>query len=286
MGCKVCLNELCNGGCCDVSYDTLQDIAYNLRLRIAEMGNNYEKRLKEGQSCSPADFDFKAESIERTKLSKSAELIIEHKHLTQLLFVINKEIKNLYNDVDSCLKTKTLCKIKDKALSILGFNCLGECRKDIKIDSTAEQSWIEDNPYCVSREKWEELLYRVCNDLQVSITVVKQRCDLVYDIVREYRDCSIDYNLTKTEKDCRIVYNVLRNDIDCNISYDIFRSLLDCGITYDTIRASLVCGIEFDIDRENNCPMIVTINDTYSLCNDDFDGERLRNIIYQFSIGN
>lgn len=285
MSCRICLNEMCSGGCCIVDYDTLVDVSYNLKLRIAEIGNNYEKRLKEGYSCSPSDFDFKPNSIDRGKLSKTGELIIEYKHISNLLSAINKEITNRYYDIESCIKNKNLCIIKDKALDILGFNCLGECRKDIQVDSSNESEWIDNNPYCVSREKWEELLYRVCNDLKVDITVVKQRCDLVYEIVREYRNCGLDFRLDVTERDCKINYTVLKKVTNCNITYDTYIKLLNCGITHTTIRKALDCGITFGIDKENNCPMIVTIKDTYNLCNDNYDGERLKNIIHTFSIG-
>lgn len=285
--CKICLSEMCNGGCCVVDYNTLQSISYGLKCRLAEIGNSYANRLKEGYSCSPSDFDFNAPSIYRTSLSETAKLIIEHKEIKALLYAIDNQVKNIYNSVEKCICDEALCKIKDTALGILGINCLDDCRLDIKVDSSSEEEWITANPYCVSREKWEEHLYRVCNDLQVEITVVKQRCDIVYNIVREYTNCNIEYDITSTnhDQDCQITYEILRTKTNCDISYDIYRNLRDCGITFKTISTAIDCGITFDIDRENNCPMIATISGGYSLCDTEQDqNEQLQNIIYTFTL--
>lgn len=283
MSCNICLNEMCSGGCCDVDYNTLQSIEYNLKVRLAEIGNNYSNRLKEGFSCSPTAFDFTINSIGRGESDEMGKLLLEFKHISNLLLVLRKELRNYYYDVTSCLKNKTLCTIKDKALTIIGVSCYNDCRLDIQVDSTNEGAWIEANPYCVSKEQWEANLYKVCNDLSVDITVVKKNCDIIYNIVREYQNCLLDYALTKTITNCELEYDLLRQDTDCTISYEIFKTLTECGITFDTVRSALRCGITFDIDRENNCPMIVTIRDTYSLCDDGYDGERLTNIIYTFA---
>jgi len=215
--------------------------------------------------------------------------VSKHSSHSQLLDVVEKEIRNIYNDVDSCICTEALCKTKDIALDIVGFNCLNACRTDLMIDSSGEQAWIAANPYCVSRENWEKYIYQICNDLKFDIRIVdfeniKTKCNIVYDIVREYRNCELDFTIEKTEQDCRIQYNTLVTRHDCNITYDTFRSLLECGITYNTIATAHDCGITFEIDSENNCPMIVTLTDRVNVC-DLEEGEtlKLENLIYSFS---
>ena len=283
--CKICLNDICSGGCCDISYDTLLSLSYGIKTKISEIGDNYAERLREGRSCSPSHFDFKAMSIGRTSLSAEADLIMQYKKLTQLRIAVEKELKNLYHGAKSCVSQFAICKIKDQALDILSFNCLNECRKDLKVTTDDVDEWNAANPYCISRESWEALLYQVCNDLQVEIEVVKQRCDLVYEIVQEYRSCAIDFVLDLTEQDCKIQYDLLVNTVDCNITFDIFQTLLDCGISYNLVRTALECGITFDISKKDRCPMIVTLEGGYSLCDSGEDqNEQLRNIIHTFSI--
>lgn len=285
MSCGICLTDICKGGCCTIEYKQLQSIEYGLKLRVSEIADSYIKRLKEGYSCSPNDFDYNITSNSRNGISKNGELLVEYKEIKNLLSVIQKEIKNLYTNTKSCICKESLCKIKDTAIGILGVSCYDDCRLDLKIDSSNEEDWIANNPYCVSRENWEKLLYRVCNDMKVTLSVVKKRCDIVYDVVAEYRNCDIDYTLDSHILDCTSEFNIIKTDLDCDITFDVYRTLRDCGISFSTISEALNCGITFDIDRENNCPMIVTLDGGYSLCNEDQnDNEQLRNIIRTFSI--
>lgn len=283
--CQICLNDQCNTGCCELSYSVLQDLVYSLKKEIARIGDNYANRLKSGYSCSPADFDFKSNSHSRNTLKEGASLIVNYKKLSQLLFSLNKELKNSYNEVESCIEEKSICKLKDQALSLLGFNCLGQCRQDLYVSTDGLEDWIESNPYCVAREKWEELLYSVCDEIQVDIEVVRQSCDIIFDLQQEYKNCLIDFTLNLSEKDCKIQYNLLRRDLDCNISFNLFKELLDCGISYNLIRRSIECGLSFEIDRTDNCPMVVTLTGKYSLCdNTEQQSEQLKNILRTFTI--
>lgn len=284
MSCKICLSDMCSGGCCNVDYKTLQDISYGLKLRIAELGNNYELRLKEGYSCSPSDFDFQIGSSNRDSISKNGRLLLEYKEVLNLKSVIDQKIKDIYNGAESCLCEKSLCKVKDKAIEIIGVSCYDDCRMDIQVDSSLEEAWINANPYCISKENWEKLLYKVCTDMQVDIAVVKKSCDLVYDIVREYRNCSLDFNIESETLNCEIEFETIKRVNNCEITYQLYRSLRECGISYDLIRRALECGINFDIDLKDKCPMIVTLKDTFRLCDDNYDGERLTDLIYTYSI--
>lgn len=283
--CQICLNDQCDSGCCELSYSVLQDLVYGIKKEIARIGDNYANRLKSGYSCSPTDFEFRGNSHTRDKLNEGASLILQYKKLSQLLFALNKELKNSYFENESCVLSKTVCNLKDQALSLLGFNCLGQCRQDIMVSTEGLEQWIETNPYCVAREKWEELLYAVCDEIQVSIEVVKHACDIIFEIQQEYKNCAIDFTVDLTEKDCRIQYELLVRDVDCSITFELFKELLDCGISYNLIRTALSCGLSFDIDRTDNCPMIVTMTGTYSLCdNTEQQSEQLKNILTTFTI--
>ncbi len=287
MSCHICLSDICDGGCCDAGYEALQSLQYGLKQKVAEIGDSYSMRLKEGYACKPSDLSIgnTLNTRSRDGISRNGELLIEYKHIKNLLSVIDTELSNLYNNTKSCLCPDVLCKIKDKAIEILGVSCFDECRKDIKVDSTNEQEWIAQNPYCVSREKWEENLYRVCSDMQVSLTVVKKKCDILFDIVKEYQSCDLTYDFDSEFKDCKVEFTLLKIPKDCKITYDIFSTLRNCGISYNLIEKALECGITFDVDRENNCPMIVTLEGGYSLCNEEQDqNEQLRNIIKKFNL--
>jgi len=276
---------MCNGGCCSVDYDYLQSIAYELRCKIAEIGDSYTMRLKEGYACSPSDFDYSIRKISRNGISKNGEILIEYKQIKNLLSAIEYQMKSMYRDYKSCICSETICKLKDNALNILNIDCYNTCRLDLKVDENDEKEWTDANPYCVSREKWEELLYRVCSDMEITLTVVKKRCDIVYSIHSEYQSCDIEFDLESHVKDCNIEYDILRSNKDCNITFDTFSTLRSCNITFKTIADALDCGISFDIDRENNCPVIVTLEGGYSLCNTEEDqNEQLRNIIRTFSV--
>lgn len=285
MKCDICLSDMCNGGCCNVDYNYLQDIAYELKCKIAELGDSYAMRLKEGYACSPADLDYSIRKISRDSISKNGKLILEYKQIKNLLSAIEYQMKSMYRDYKSCVRSESICKIKDIALDILNIDCYNTCRLDLKVDSNNEQEWIDSNPYCVSREKWEELLYRVADDISMTLSITKQRSDIVYTMTREYKYSDITMDMKSTKKNCKLEFDVLKNTIDCKLSFNVYKRLRDCNISYDTIYKALDCGINFKIDNKTNCPVLFTLKGSHSLCDTENNtNEQLLNIIKLISV--
>lgn len=117
------------------------------------------------------------------------------------------------------------------------------CRTDLQVDEKNRESWNLSNPYCVSRHRWEKLLYQQC-DLTFTTSHEIIPCELVAYFSAAKVACDLEFQQTITPYDCRIHYDALVEQYDCSLSYDEYAKLLDCNLTINAINYVYSCDME------------------------------------------
>ena len=256
LDCDVCIVE--DLACCsNHSVNTIDDLIYSIDDSIAQMG----KEL--------LYFELYGYRIGECKnLDKYVQLKTQRE-------VLKKYMVSFLKGATTCLKCKELEIIIENVKKVLGHQCFVFTRKDIEIDSSNKSEWDRNNPYCVSREKWEELAYRVCGDLGFNLEVIDlstaceitfntvitpQFCDIIADIKVEKQNCELTSTLTIEEEKCEFDYNILVTSTSCNLSYKLYKELLSCNLTSKIIREVYDCDMSLKINKENpSCAVLVTV---------------------------
>lgn len=147
--------------CNDVDFDQL---IYQSKIALNTLSQKRADSKFLGYSFTP-DADLKLESL------RNYERILDDEYL------------NISLGGKPCLNCNTLQKLAEK-IRKLSTTCNLSLRRDQKVDTSGEASWVAKNPFCVSREKWERLSYQVCGELKLSISSVETVCDITFDIIR------------------------------------------------------------------------------------------------------
>jgi hypothetical protein len=256
LDCDICIVE--DLACCsNHSVNTLDNLIYNIDNAIAEMG----KEL--------LYFELYGYKIKECKdLNKYIQLKTQRE-------AIKKHMIAMIKNASTCFKCNELEVLIENVKKVLGHECTVFIRTDINIDSSNKTEWDVNNPYCVSREKWEELAYRVCGDLGFNLEIIDlsaaceitfntvitpQLCDIIADIKVEKQNCDITSTLTLEEEKCELDYNLLVSSTNCNVSYSLYKELLSCNLTSKIIREVYDCDMSLKINKENpSCAILVTV---------------------------
>lgn len=271
LDCDICVVE--ELACCsNHSVNALDEIIYNINSAIADMGKEllyhelYGYKIKE---CKNLD--------KYIQLKTQRDSIKKH---------MVASIKN----ATTCLKCKELEIIIENVKKILGHSCYVFVRGDIEIDSTNKTQWDTDNPYCVSREKWEELAYKVCDSLgiDISITSLDELCDIAFNTIItpqlcniidrfkiEKQNCDPNYELIINEQQCELDYNLLIHSTSCTLDFELYKELLHCNLDATFIQEIYSCDMELKLTKEKqNCAILVTTTGTeIDLCSLNFNIE-------------
>lgn len=149
------------------------------------------------------------------------------------------------------------------------------CKENIEIDNSNVMQWELSHPHCVTRNRWEELAYRICDDLDIKMESINKSCELVFDLSQEIiscdtitalsiyeQICNIEGKVIRTDRECKIDYELLlEKHSECDITYDIYRKLIACGMSYDIIEQIICDGLTIGI--EDGVPTIKSILGTY-----------------------
>ena len=136
-----------------------------------------------------------------------------------------------------------------------------KCADNVQIDNKGVDAWLLAHPYCATRARWEELAYKICNDLSITFEVIDKSCNLTFDLstttlscdtiaaLSVYdKMCELDYTITRTEKECLADYNLLiENHPDCDITYRLYKELIECNLSYDIINQILCDNVNLNI---------------------------------------
>jgi len=207
--------------------------------------------------------------------------------LRSYLNVIEDENLNIVLGGKPCLDCNKLQRLTEK-IRLLSASCDTSRRKDFTTDDTNVEIWISKNPYCVSRERWEELAYRVCRSLKLELISIEQKCDISFEIIRKLipcdimvsiavlkQQCDLDFKITRTEEECEIDFEILAEETTCDIDLKTYKTLIDNNWSYDIIRTVYEngCTIELNDSEDSEVEInIVTPINKYPIKDFNFSG--------------
>lgn len=265
-----CDTIICHDLSCCSNYTarSLSDIIYSIESLLINYSNKEYNFKKYGYHTNRKNI---LEDFENLYLYK--EVLLRYKN--SLLF------GNF-----PCISCSSLQKIVEKVKKITGSECKPRDRKDIQKDSCNILTWNKANPYCISRDRWEELAYRVCSEIGLNIQstqIVCQvyfelesnpiMCNVLYEISKYKQDCSIGYKLNLSEEQCAIYYNILSELKSCDLSFKQYSHLIDCNINPTMISTIYDCGMRIKISEENmECPILISLTgQQINICDIDFN---------------
>lgn len=210
-----------------------------------------------------------------------AELKLET--LRSYLKVLDDEYENIILGGKPCLNCNKLQLLAEKT-RLLSLSCDTSDRKDQKTDSSGETAWIAKNPYCVSREKWERLAYKVCGDLKLSLSSVETVCDITFEIIRKLipcdimvsiavykQQCDLDLRISRTEEECEIDFEILAEETTVDFDLSTYKTLIANNMSYDVIRTVYENGCTIELNDSAEI-MLVTQMRKYAVKDLDFNG--------------
>ena len=257
--CTICFNNCTDGGCCTINYGEIESLIYDIKERVIFLTDSIVSRLKNGVGCTKNDF----KNIVTLNLYSS---------------VLEKAKKLLYYEAKNCICDDKLCNLKENVLELLKLPCYPDCRLDIVLSRENELAWIAQNPYCVSREKWEALAYHVCDGIQLEIQKDEIRCDIAFDIIKQVipcdllvsfqlrkEMCDLDFKINRTKEECKLDYELLIEQTNCDLEFKEYLCLIDCNLSFDMIKQVYGCGLRLEIDKNGKNPRIFTPLNSYGL---------------------
>lgn len=241
---------------CCICYDPKLDaLIYQSKATLEKLSNEIVKALSYGYSC-----DKKAES--------KMDL------LQNYLYVLEDENRKIALGGKPCLNCYVLQALAEKVRKLTASCNMGQ-RKDLIVDKSGVDLWLIDNPYCVSRKKWERIANIVCEafnldieiknitddcDLSLDIMSMETACDLTFEIVRNLIPCDImlaisAYNeacdlgleITRSEEECKIDFDLLVEEVECDLDLKAYQTLIECNLSFDIIKTVYENGCSFNI---------------------------------------
>ena len=192
----------------------------------------------------------------------------------------------LRNQGSLCLSCKQVHIICEGISRTLGLKCSGKNLLGLEIDSSRLSEWTPSNPFCISYDKWQAAMYRVCDTVGLTITRVdgNKACQLAADIVQKKVDCEIFAEIAQKHADCVVKYNIFTDDKSCEANYvgvitkntckinykaliksskcDVgfhdYVNIMNCGVDAKLVKKIYSCGMSVKFNGEKRCPMIVT----------------------------
>lgn len=251
-----------NGCFCNLNYD---ELIYSSKYTLNFLSKEEIKKLFWKYSCD----------IEVTE--KINELLI-------YLDILNQEFINTSLGGFSCLNCCDEQHLKEKVLSLLR-QCDTNSRFDFIKDTSSVDKWIINNPFCVSREKWEKFAYRVCGILNLEIKSTEVVCDITFDIVKKIlpcdvilaisvyeQVCNLGLSISRDEKECKLDFKILKNEIPCDLTFNIYKKLIACNLSFDIIKTIYTNNCSLEINDEGDAVLVTQYN-SYKLKDLSFVGE-------------
>ena len=237
--------------CYNHNIDKLEEIAYLLKCSMRAMGDTFLVNSKFGYPSN-----FKIQEFQKHK----------YYHI-----VLTKHIKSVYDEATPCFTCKTLQCFLEKCQDLV-FNCCDIINNDLACDKSKKDKWNLENPYCIAREKWEELLYYVTGDItfsentksvlrSISVDSVfeEKKFNITFGIAYSQVLCAITSQASSYEHLCEIIANKKLYTKFCKIQSITKETLNNCLILYNEITDTNLCKISFDKLVKN------------PLCNLDFE---------------
>lgn len=215
------------------------------------------------QSKSTVDsLSAKKANARSVGFSFTHDAVVKLELLNSYLKILQDENLNISLGGKGCLNCNDLQKLAEKTRQIT-TNCSTSSRKDQIVDDSKEAEWISKNPYCVSREKWEELAYRVCGDLRLELVAVQDVCDITFELIRKLipcdlmvsiavykQQCDLGLKIKRTEEECDLDFEILSSETKCDIDLKTYKTLVEKNFSYDIIRNVYEHGCTLELNDE------------------------------------
>lgn len=199
--------------------------------------------------------------------------------LTRYLTILKKIEYAILRDVEDCYECEFYEKIYSAVNSMVS-RVSYHCEANVSVDTSNKTAWELSHPYCITRSRWEELAYVICNDLSIKFEIIDKSCDLTFDLATNTiscdtiaalsvydKMCELNYKVSRTEKECLLDYNLLiENHPDCDIDYRLYKELIACNLSYDIINQILCDNTNLGI--VNGKPSIRTLVGDYIIGSD------------------
>lgn len=261
---------------------------YNPELDRLIYGIKYTLEKLSGEVVKSFEFGFSCDKNAKSKIET----------LNAYLLVLQNETNILSLGGEACLKPYYLQSLAEKVRK-LTLSCDLSERKDQIVDRSKEHEWIIQNPYCVTREKWEKVAYTICDTLKLDVKVTKDSekdcdlkinvlseeevCNLSFEVVRTIIPCDIilaisvykqvcDLNLevSRTEEECRLDFNILAEQVNCDLDLQAYNQLVDCNLSFDIIKTVYENGCSFEVQGAE--VLLSTMMNKYPLSKLNFTG--------------
>lgn len=237
---------------------------------------------------------FSLEKIKKLYYGYSCDKKSEEKidMLNRYLSVLEDEYRKLYLGAKECLDKNQLQCLFEK-INKISLHCNLDLRSDYSIDKTDFDAWVANNPFCVSREKWEKLAYVVCGifnldiiiqkdsadcDIDFDLVAKEKKCDLTFEIIRKTVSCDIivaisvykhvcDLNLkiSRDEEQCKYDFQILLSETNCNLDFKTYKKLVyDCNMSFDIVKTIYDGGCSITINDDGNPELMAQI-DSYDI---------------------
>ena len=270
--CNGSYNHTGKKACCEIKldYQEVETLIYNTKEQLIQFTDETVKYWRFGLGC------------DRTEDSK---------RLTLYLNTLLRFQREYPFETNKCRK-KCFCDINDVMeymRDIITASCEVECRTDVIIDSSGKEEWMKANPFCVTREEWEKLAYKICSEIGFTVTTSQVACDIAFEITRDIIPCEIlfavslyqtlcdlGFEVQRDDTECKIDYKLLIEEFDCDLEFDIYLKLVHCNMSYDIIKKVYECDLALDFCDKNKCPILITEIGEYKL--NDLDFEKLAHV--------
>lgn len=195
--------------------------------------------------------------------------------LTDYLWILEDERRKHNLGGESCLDCNELQCLAEKVRK-LTYSCDLAGRRDVQVDTSGVEQWIAKSGACVSRERWEKLVYEVFCDLNLEIEIdpikceldfklmsIEQACDLAFEISSELLNCDLLFAIYAYKENCNLGFTVARTEQECEIDFKLLLEKVDCNLDFKTYKKLVDCNLSFDIIKtiyENGCTVEITEN--------------------------
>lgn len=245
-----CCIKSCNGVCATFDID---DILYSIKEKISEYSKSFLDDLKYGFKCKP-DTQFNINKLSAQKW------VLENL----------SKFKNCFCDSDLQI-------IKEDIQTTV--SCKPICKKDLIIDDSLVLEWNKNNPYCISKELWETLVYKVCGELSIKVDI-STACNLIFDIyteekhcdlinsisIKNHEKCELDFKAQITKKDeCKLEFKkLIQIHPKCNLTLHKYTKLInECNLNFDIINEIYNCNLK--VQFKNSTPYLYTKSSNYCI---------------------
>lgn len=200
----------------------------------------------------------------------------KHIKLQLLRDILLKYRMQLQHGVKPCLDDRRIQLAIEETNKLVILGCCKTASSTLKVDPSGREEWERVNPYCVAREKWEALAYKICGDIKIKVKSTTTACDISYMITSKEVDCSLGYAIESHKTNCKITFDVTEEEWSKkvkNTSYKDGKKLSRCGISFDHIVSMEKCGITTSYNEVQKCPQMTYEGKTVVLADLDTDKE-------------